>query len=817
MRTTRLFQIVVFALLTLVSAHAQPRPEKVYLFSYSTGENRDKNGLHFAWSADQQTWHEIGPLYSFVKSDYGDWGSQKRMLNPRVVSLPDGSWDVIFEVNEKEAVMGIAHTPNFVNWIPQEYLPSAKVLSMYNLPERVSVELPISGKQTGDIHCVEWNVLKTMLDAVQMAATRSAENAERLADDAGRFRGLKSQTLTLSIDADKPKQISNMLMGIFFEDINYAADGGLYAELVQNRDFEYHPRDKRHRDSKWNSSYAWTLTGEGAQWFVDQMDPLHANNPNYARIRVARKGARFANDGFDGIAVKAGEKYDVSFFARAINGGGTVTARIVDENGAEIGKAGLSARSRSWKKSAAVIVASRTCDNARLELELGFAGEVALDMISLFPQNTFKGRKNGLRPDLAQALADLKPRFVRFPGGCVAHGDGLENMYRWKNTIGPLEQRVPNWNIWGYHQSLGLGYYEYFQMCEDLDAEPVPIIPAAVPCQNSVVGGYGQQGGLPLEEMDEYIQDIVDLVEWANGDPKKSKWAKIRADAGHPEPFNLKYIGIGNEDLITKVFEERFEMIYKALKERCPEITVIGTVGPFYQGADYEEGWRFAQELGLELVDEHYYNPPGWFINNQDFYDKYPRGGTKVYLGEYASHLPNRSNCLESALTEAAYLCHVERNADVVEMTSYAPLLAKKGHTQWNPDLIYFTNTTVEPTTGYYVQALFGQNAGDVYLPSAFDLDPRDASIARRLASSVVLDSSSGDLIVKLVNMLPVDNTVEVALPSEYSRGNVTKSLLTGELSDTAAQPVVSKANVVSGACTVTLPAYSFMVIRVSK
>lgn len=817
MKISKLILLVVLATVTILGSNAQPRPEKVYLFSYSTGQNNDKNGLHFAWSADQQSWHEIGPLYSFVKSDYGDWGSQKRMLNPRVVALPDGSWDVIFEVNEKESVMGIAHTPNFVNWIPQEYLPSEKVLSAYQLPERVSVVLPISGKQTGDIHCVEWPVLKTMLDAVQMAAAQAEENAERLADDADRFRGLKPRTLTLSIESDKPKQISNMLMGIFFEDINYAADGGLYAELVQNRDFEYHPRDKRHRDSKWNSSYAWTLTGEGAQWFVDQIDPLHANNPNYARIRVAERGARFANSGYDGIAVKAGEKYDVSLYARAIDGGGPVIARIVDESGAVIGKANLSARNRSWKKTAGVITASKTCDNAKLELEIPFEGEVALDMISLFPQNTFKGRKNGLRPDLAQTLADLKPRFVRFPGGCVAHGDGLDNMYRWKNTIGPLEQRVPNWNIWGYHQSLGLGYYEYFQMCEDLEAEPIPIIPAAVPCQNSNVGGYGQQGGLPLEEMDEYIQDIVDLVEWANGDPKKSKWAKMRAEAGHPEPFDLKYIGIGNEDLITKVFEERFELIYNALKERCPEITVIGTVGPFYQGADYDEGWRFAQELGLELVDEHYYNPPGWFINNQDFYDKYPRGGTKVYLGEYASHLPNRSNCLESALTEAAYLCHVERNADVVEMTSYAPLLAKKGHTQWNPDLIYFTNTTVEPTTGYYVQALFGQNAGDIYLPSSLDLSSRDASIARRLANSVVVDQKSGDLIVKLVNMLPVDNTVEVKLPSEYSRGRVTKSLLTGELSDTAAQPVVSRSNVVSGTCTVTLPAYSFMVIRVSK
>lgn len=813
------FKLIIALLLavSLQSALAQPRPEKVYLFSYATGLNYDKDGLHFAWSPDQQTWHEIGPRYSFLKSDYGDWGSQKRMLNPRVVALPDGTWDVVFEVNETEAVRAIAHTPNFVNWKPQEYLPAEQVLSEYKLPERVSVVLPLSGEVQGDIHYVDWDVLQTMLDAVRIAAAQADENAERLTDDAERFRGLKPQKLALSIDTDNAKPISNMLMGIFFEDINYAADGGIYAELVQNRDFEYHPRDKRFRDRGWKSSYAWTLTGGQAQWFVDSIAPLHENNPNYARIRAFEEGAKFANGGYDGIAVKAGESYDVSFFARVIDGGGSIMARIVSDEGEVLGQTKLAARSHRWKKSSGVITVSQSCDKAELQLVLEFDGEIGLDMISLFPQNTFKGRKNGLRADLAQALADLKPKFVRFPGGCVAHGDGLENMYRWKNTIGPLEQRVPNWNTWGYHQSLGLGYYEYFQMCEDLGAAPMPIIPAAVPCQNSRVGGYGQQGGLPLEEMDEYIQDIVDLVEWANGDPKESKWAKMRSDAGHPEPFGLKYIGIGNEDLITEVFEERFEMIYKALKERCPEITVIGTVGPFYQGADYEEGWRFAQELGLEMVDEHYYNPPGWFINNQDFYDRYPRGGTKVYLGEYAAHLPNRSNCLESALTEAAYLCHVERNADVVEMTSYAPLLAKRGYTQWNPDLIYFTNTTVEPTTGYQVQALFGQNSGNVYLPSKFSYDPQRKDIARRLASSVVVDEESGDIIVKMVNMLPVENTVDVALPSEYARGMVVQSVLTGELTDTAVKPVVSEYHVVAGGCNVTLPAYSFMVLRVSK
>jgi alpha-L-arabinofuranosidase len=261
-----------------------------------------------------------------------------------------------------------------------------------------------------------------------------------------------------------------------------------------------------------------------------------------------------------------------------------------------------------------------------------------LDMVSLFPKKTFKNRKNGLRPDLAETVAAIRPRFIRFPGGCVAHGDGLDNIYRWKNTIGPLEARKPQPNIWRYHQSAGLGYFEYFQYCEDIGAQPLPVLAAGVPCQNSGIGpnGGGQQGGIPMSEMDEYVQEILDLVEWANG-AANSKWGKLRAEAGHPAPFNLKYIGIGNEDLISDVFEDRFTMIYKAIRQKHPEITVIGTAGPFHEGADYRQGWALATKLQVPLVDEHYYEEPGWFINNQDYYDHYDRNKAKVYLGEYAS------------------------------------------------------------------------------------------------------------------------------------------------------------------------------------
>jgi alpha-L-arabinofuranosidase len=437
-------------------------------------------------------------------------------------------------------------------------------------------------------------------------------------------------------------------------------------------------------------------------------------------------------------------------------------------------------------------------------------------MISLFPENTFKNRKNGLRADLAQVIADMKPRFVRFPGGCVAHGDGLENIYHWNNTVGPLEARVPQRNIWNYHQTAGLGYYEYFQFCEDIDAEPVPVLAAGVPCQNSSCGGHGQQGGIPMCEMDAYVQEVLDLIEWANGD-KNTKWGKIRAEAGHPEPFNLKYIGIGNEDLITDVFEERFTMIYNAVREQYPEITVIGTVGPFYTGTDYEEGWELATKLEVPMVDEHYYQPPGWFIHNQDYYDRYDRSKSKVYLGEYAAHLPGRPNNIETALSEALYLTAVERNADVVTMTSYAPLLAKEGFTQWNPDLIYFNNEEVHPTVGYYVQKLYGNNAGDSYIPSEVKLSDNSEAVRKRVAISVVKDSKTNDIIVKLVNLLPAEVAAKIDLSAfEVSDSEAVLSVLKGNPDSKTAKPDESIISVAEK-FDYTLPAYSFSVLRINQ
>ena len=380
------------------------------------------------------------------------------------------------------------------------------------------------------------------------------------------------------------------------------------------------------------------------------------------------------------------------------------------------------------------------------------------------------GRKNGLRKDLAQVIADLHPKFVRFPGGCMSHGQGMENIYHWNHTVGPLQDRKPDFNIWGYHQTRGLGFFEYFQFCEDIGAEPLPVLAAGVPCQNSNnnrQGIGGQQGGIPMKDMPAYIQELLDLIDWANGDPATSKWAKMRADAGHPKPFNLKYIGIGNEDIISTVFEERYEMICKAIRAKYPDINICGTVGPFHTpSADYLEGWDFTKKHpDLQyMVDEHYYESTGWFMHHRNYYDNYDRNGAKVYLGEYAASTDAKRPNVETALAEALYLTDIERNGDIVEMTSYAPMLAKDGHHNWNPDMIYFSNTEVRPTPAYETQRLFSVYSGDRYVASELKINVtrepgattfEEPTFAHRLGASVVRNSKTGKTYLKVINALP--------------------------------------------------------------
>ena len=786
-------------------------PDSVSLFAYATRGDDGRSGLRFAWSMDGKHWFEIGQNYGYLRCDYGRWGSQKKMLDPNLKQLPGGEWLCIWKLNDHDGY-GQARSKDLIYWEAQQY---PRTTSDF---EGTRVKAKIAGhEETGTVSQVPWSVVDGLTRTYERNQYRNSLYGERPVQDKERFAGLKPIKATVTAQPEETKEISDLLMGIFFEDINYSADGGLYAELIQNRDFEYDPSD-REGDKNWNSTHSWKLEGENATFTISTSDPIHPNNPHYAVLKTNQPGAALTNTGFDGIALKAGEKYDFSLFARIPEGSksGKLLVRLVDADGTVQGETTVTVSSRSWKTYKAVLTAKTSADT-RLELRPQSAGEIELDMISLFPQNTFKGRKNGLRPDLAQTLADMHPRFVRFPGGCVAHGDGLKNIYQWKNTIGPLEARKPARNLWGYHQSMGLGYYEYFQFCEDIGAEPLPVLAAGVPCQNSACHGDlrgGQQGGIPMSEMGAYIQDILDLIEWANGDARKTKWGKIRAESGHPKPFNLKYIGIGNEDLITDVFEERFTMIYLAIKEKYPEMIVVGTVGPFNEGTDYVEGWKLADKLGVPMVDEHYYQSPGWFLHNQDFYDKYDRSKkTKVYLGDYATHIPGRRANMETALTEALYLTALERNGDVVHMSSYAPLLAKDGRTQWNPDLIYFNNREVRPTTGYYVQKLYGQNAGDHYIPSQINLDNQDSRVKLRVGSSIVRDSKTGDVIVKLVNLLPVSIETDVRLPGmDGIQSSATRTVLAGS---PEATPLPVTDTIEAGTSfKQELPAYSFTVIR---
>ncbi|WP_207720160.1 alpha-L-arabinofuranosidase C-terminal domain-containing protein [Flavobacterium undicola] len=837
-------------------------PGSVYLFAYTPENVSGRTGLQFAWSVDRKNWHSVGQNYNFLYSDYGRWGSQKKMIAPYLFQASDGMWHCVWSLNDKDGTFAHAASKDLISWGRQSYPPVMQdnnclkpIVSQNNGIFTVSWKSSVNSKnglfavttsnfvnyaatktiqdsersdlresiaiagivQSGTVHKVSSDVVNDLIKAEQLVVYKNQLNGETSKTDDVRFASLKALNATITVDALQSKKISKLLTGVFFEDINYAADGGLYAELIQNRDFEYALSDKEGHDKSWNSSKSWTVEGKQNTFTIDSLSPIHENNKHYAILKTTEIGKGFSNEGFDGIALKAAEKYDFSLFCRNLAGANTkLLIRLVGKNGEKYAETTITSNSSNWKKYNAVLVANKTVTDAKLEIVPQSQGSIALDMISLFPQKTFKGRKNGLRADLAQTIADIQPKFMRFPGGCVAHGDGLGNIYHWKNTIGPLESRKPQRNLWGYHQSMGLGYFEYFQFCEDMGAAPLPVVSAGVPCQNSGVGGAGQQGGIPMSEMDEYVQDVLDLIEYANGDVN-TKWGKKRAEAGHPKPFNLKYVGIGNEDLITDIFEERFTMIFNAVKAKYPEITVIGTVGPFYEGTDYNEGWALADKLNIPMVDEHYYESVGWFINNQDFYDKYDRSKAKVYLGEYAAFLPGRPNNIETALAEALYLTSIERNGDVVSMASIAPMLAKEGRTQWNPDIIYFNNSEVKPTVGYQVQKMYGNNAGDVYLPNNITLSDGNESVRKRIGVSVVRDSKSNDLILKLVNMLPVEVNTQLNLKNlGVTALQASRTLLTGTPDSKTALP---KTDIiaVSEDFSAVMPAYSFTLIRIKS
>ncbi|KQW01848.1 alpha-L-arabinofuranosidase C-terminal domain-containing protein [Streptomyces sp. Root369] len=507
--------------------------------------------------------------------------------------------------------------------------------------------------------------------------------------------------------AARGAKIDDTMYGVFFEDINRAADGGLYAELVQNRSFEYSTAD--------NSSYtpltSWTVAGAGQ--VVNDDGRLGERNRNYLSLGA---GSSVTNAGYNtGIHVDEGKKYDFSVWARA-DAGTALTVSLQDAEGTLAAARRVTVTKSGWAQYKATFTASRTSSDGRLTVASSAAA--ALDMVSLFPRDTYRGEPNGLRKDLAEKIAALQPGFVRFPGGCLVNTGSMEDYsaasgwqrkrsYQWKDTIGPVEQRATNANFWGYNQSYGLGYYEYFRLSEDIGAMPLPVVPA-------LVTGCGQNKAVVDEALlKRHIQDTLDLIEFANG-PASSTWGKVRAKMGHAKPFHLTHIEVGNEENLPNEFFARFKEFRAAIQAKYPDIQVISNSGPDDSGSTFDTAWQLNKDAKVDMVDEHYYNSPQWFLQNNDRYDSYDRSGPKVFLGEYAS----QGNTFKNGLTEAAFMTGLERNADVVKLASYAPLFANEDYVQWRPDLIWFNNHASWNSANYEVQKLFMTNVGDRVVPS---------------------------------------------------------------------------------------------------
>ena len=511
--------------------------------------------------------------------------------------------------------------------------------------------------------------------------------------------------------AVRPDRVTGQLgdlYGIFFEDLNHAADGGLYAEMVQNRSFEFCAVD----NPSYHPLMAWEKIEKKysrMQWWIQDSHPYSRRNPHYlvCEIFETGMGAGVRNTGFTpGMYLQKGEKYRFSCLA-ATDGRGELPLRIVLENdeGRNLGQADIVVSNGTvWNHYEAAITAQETTTAGNLSIYIEAVGRLYLDMVSLFPQKTFMQQRNGLRADIATLLADLKPRFMRFPGGCLVHDGSInaedrDSLYRWKNTIGVLEERPARRNNWGYNQTLGLGYYEYFCFCEEIGAKPLPVLPA----------GYDphHQRKVPFDQLDEWIQEALDLISFANDDAS-AQWGRIRCELGHPEPFGLEYIGIGNEE-VGEGFFERYPYFHKAIKEKYPDIQIIASSGPFAAGGEYEKGWNCARRNHADLVDEHYYMAPEWFLANHHRYDSFDEKDPRVFLGEYASW----GNTWYNALIEASYMTGMERNSEKVGLACYAPLLCNVNYINWKPDMIWFDNHQAYGTANYYVQKLFINHQGD--------------------------------------------------------------------------------------------------------
>lgn len=565
--------------------------------------------------------------------------------------------------------------------------------------------------------------------------------------------GAYAQPHTFDVNTKKVgAAVQPTMYGIFFEDINYAADGGLYGELVKNRSFEFP-----------DALMGWKAFGK----FEVKNDGPFERCPHYVVLNYSGHNdtaTGLQNEGYFGIGIEKDEEYRFSVWAKTVSGDANVEVSLVDESTMEehqeFATAELKVSGNEWKKYELILKSPKTVQKANLRLLLKGKNGVALEHVSLFPKHTFKDRENGMRRDLAQALYDLHPGVFRFPGGCIVEGSSLDQRYQWKNSIGPVENRPLNGNRWlstfnyrlfpDYYQSYGLGFYEYFLLSEDIGAEPLPVLNVGMACQFQ--NQNDPSAHVAVKDLQPYIQDCLDLIEFANGDVNTT-WGKKRAELGHPAPFNLKFLAVGNEQW-DDLYYERLRPFVKAIKAKYPNIKLIGTSGPDSEGEMFEKGWKAMKELKADLVDEHFYRDEHWFLSHGLRYEGYDRKGPKVFAGEYACHGKGKKwNHFETSLYEAAFMTDLERNADVVDMATYAPLFAHVDGWQWRPDMIWYDNTRMFKSVSYYVQQMYACNKGTNVLP----LTMNGKSVAGQegqdgLFASAVVDKKKGEIIVKVAN-----------------------------------------------------------------
>lgn len=565
--------------------------------------------------------------------------------------------------------------------------------------------------------------------------------------------GAYAQPHTFDVNTKKVgAAVQPTMYGIFFEDINYAADGGLYGELVKNRSFEFP-----------DALMGWKAFGK----FEVKNDGPFERCPHYVVLNYSGHNdtaTGLQNEGYFGIGIENDEEYRFTVWAKTVSGDANVEVSLVDESTMEehqeFATAELKVSGNEWKKYELILKSPKTVQKANLRLLLKGKNGVALEHVSLFPKHTFKDRENGMRRDLAQALYDLHPGVFRFPGGCIVEGSSLDQRYQWKNSIGPVENRPLNGNRWlstfnyrlfpDYYQSYGLGFYEYFLLSEDIGAEPLPVLNVGMACQFQ--NPNDPSAHVAVKDLQPYIQDCLDLIEFANGDVNTT-WGKKRAEMGHPAPFNLKFLAVGNEQW-DNLYYERLRPFVKAIKAKYPNIKLIGTSGPDSEGEMFEKGWKAMKELKADLVDEHFYRNEHWFLSHGLRYEGYDRKGPKVFAGEYACHGKGKKwNHFETSLYEAAFMTDLERNADVVDMATYAPLFAHVDGWQWRPDMIWYDNTRMFKSVSYYVQQMYACNKGTNVLP----LTMNGKSVAGQegqdgLFASAVVDKKKGEIIVKVAN-----------------------------------------------------------------